>query len=80
MKLEKNNYVLFSLPDNQLVAIDRENQKVLDHCLGIWKEFSKVPLDRTVRGVFVKNINGELDSVDETAQQNDITINQLRNH
>jgi len=78
MKLDTNKYAVFSLADGQLVGIDNENQKVLGHCLGIWKEFANVPVDRTVRGVFVRKVKGELHSSDESAQQNDITINQLK--
>ena len=78
MKLDAKKYALFSLADQQLVGIDEENQKVLEHCLGIWKEFGNVPVDRTVRGVFVKRAGDELLSLNDTAQQNDITINQLR--
>lgn len=78
MNLDENKYTLFRLPDQRLVAIDGENQKVLGHCLGIWRSYKNVPVDRTVRGIFVDRTNGGLQSVDESAQQNDITVNQLQ--
>jgi hypothetical protein len=78
MKLDPKKYTLYRLSDSRLVAIDEENQKVLDHCISIWNELAKVPVDRTVRGVFVIKENGELMSEEKTAQQNDLTINQLR--
>jgi hypothetical protein len=77
MKLDSNKYVLFRLSDEQLVAVDEENLKVLEHCMSVWKQLEKVPVDRTVRGVFVRKAGGELFSISDSIQQNDITINQL---
>lgn len=78
MRLQLQDVILFSLPDDTLVAIDKENQKVLDHCLSIWKNLKDVPVDRTVRGVFVKKVGGDIVGLGNTPQQNEITINQLR--
>lgn len=80
MKLHPNRYLICSLGENgRLVAIDEENRKVLAHYLSESGTIEKVPDDKTVRGIFVKiSDDGFLESVDETLQQNDITINQLK--
>ena len=79
MKLDSTQYQVFCLADSgRHVAIDREQQKVIEHCLSIWKELQRVPADRTVRGIFVMREGGNWSSVNDTLQQNDITLSQLR--
>ena len=61
------------------MAIDEENQKVLAHNLGMFGKIEKVPDDKTVRGIFVKiTSDGYFESIDDSMQQNDITISRLR--
>lgn len=79
MKLDPKKFLLCTLGDGgRLVAIDGPNQKVLAHHIGISGELEKVPADKTVRGLFVTiSPEGFLESIDDTLQQQDITINQL---
>lgn len=80
MKLDPAEYKVYRLGgDGRRVAINRENHKVLEHHLGLFGELRKVPVDKTVRGIFVKELSaGDIESVDETLQQQDITICELR--
>jgi hypothetical protein len=73
-------FSIYALADSDRhVAVSPENSRVIRHCLGLWKDLGAVPADRTVRGVFVKrDAEGRWTSVDETQQENDITIRQLR--
>lgn len=75
-----SSFAIYVLADSgRHVAITPENKKVISHCLGIWKTLDAVPHDRTVRALFVKrDAQGQWKSMDESLQENDITISQLR--
>ncbi len=80
MKIDPAKNRIFQLGDQgRLVAINEENQRVLAHNLGLYGNMDRVPADKTVRGVFVKiTPDGFVESLDDSMQQNDITINELR--
>ena len=79
MQINSKTHKVYALGESgRHVAIDATNLQVVEHCLSIWHKLQNVPVDRTVRGIFVKrNSTGGWES-EQSDQQNDITLNQLR--
>jgi hypothetical protein len=60
------------------VAIPKEYVIEIENEIRFFHGINRVPNDKTVRGIFLKKISTDVYELDENAQQNDITINQLR--
>lgn len=77
---EFNSFTCFRLitENERYVAVRNENLKVIDKALKMYGSFEKVPVEKTVRGIFLKNDVNVQASLARASQENDITINQLR--
>ena len=62
--------------NDKYVAIPNEYLSTLELAVKDFGTLKNVPVDKTVRGIFLVKENNNF-QLDEDAQQNDITINQL---
>lgn len=74
-----NNYIIYQLSgrDRVYVAIPEEYEDVITDAVSIYGSLRYVPVEKTVRGIFLQKKNNVY-YLDKDVQQNDITINQLR--
>lgn len=79
-KVKITDYTIYQMitdKQEQLrVAVSGKFKVEIEKLLEEYGSLNNVPIDKTVRGIFL----GELENVsDNNLQENDITINQLRN-
>lgn len=74
-----NNFIIYQMSGKEriYVAIPEEYEDVISDAALIYGSLRSVPAEKTVRGIFLQKKNN-LYYLDKEAQQNDITINQLR--
>jgi hypothetical protein len=79
MKSNEKHIYRLNTQHERYVAIAPEDHKVIAAVLEQWGSLENVPVEKTVRGMFVlKNSGGGYDPVDDNRQENDITIRELR--
>ncbi len=74
-----NVYRLITKPKEELcVAVSKTFEPVIDQAVKTYGSIQKVPVDQTVRGIFMECQRNHNYNFDPDQQENDVVINQLR--